>query len=278
MKCSAVLLSPGLREGKDPSFLDVYGETILEIAFRNAKKAFKRTLVVAENYKGQKEYEKLVDCDVVADMSPDKSFLTRLLTGLKACKTQYAFVTTCAMPQIDPKTIELMMSKIEETEYDAVIPKIANSLELLHSIYRTGPVSKSLENSIGDLSYDLETALTKMNTLFIPESEFSELDPALSTFFKVGSEIDYQTLKNQYRKKTYRNRLKKASRISSGTSAEIETENTAYYRVPGTEKSHEVALNKRKNMWSCDCRYFTMRGNYCSHILASQKKRDKDAD
>ncbi|MAF89200.1 MAG: hypothetical protein CL963_01675 [Euryarchaeota archaeon] len=278
MKCSAVLLSPGSQEGRNPSFLDVYGETILEIAFRNAKKAFKRTLVVAEDYKTQKEYEKIVDCDVVVDMSEEKSVLSRLNTGLRVCGTDYAFITTSAMPLIDQKAVELMKSKIDGQEYDSVVPRIGNSLELLHSIYRAKTVSKSLEAGEGDLSYNLETALTKMNTLFIPESEFSELDSSLSSFFKVRSEIDYQTLKNRYRKKTYRNRLKKASRISSEIIAEIETENTAYYRVPGTEKSHEVVLNKRKDMWSCDCRYFTMRGNYCSHILASQKKREKDAE
>jgi hypothetical protein len=53
----------------------------------------------------------------------------------------------------------------------------------------------------------------------------------------------------------------------------METANTIYYKVPGTEEDHEVTYHKRKNSWNCDCRHFSMKGTYCSHILAAQKKK-----
>lgn len=68
--------------------------------------------------------------------------------------------------------------------------------------------------------------------------------------------------------KKYHSRAKKALKISDTVELVLDTSQRKYFRVMGETKEHEVIYNKRKNIWICDCPYFTMKSKYCSHILS----------
>ena len=265
-KHSAILLAGG-----DKAMLEIYGERLLEIVFYKLRGVFKKIFVVVDNYEQQAAVSRLVDEDVVVDLYKGTSMLGGALTGFKSCKSQYAFLTKCSMPLLNKKVIAQIISK---EGYNAVVPQHPNGkTEPLHTLYKVKPAASAFQKAINDEQWDFRDALKYMDNLyFMPTDEFKENDPKLYSFFKVNSEVDYLLAQERLKKKEFKGRLKKAELLESRIVKEMETANTVYYKVPGTEEDHEVTYHKRKNTWKCDCRHFSMKCTYCSHILAAQKR------
>ena len=51
-------------------------------------------------------------------------------------------------------------------------------------------------------------------------------------------------------------------------SKEVETDKRTHYKVVGETDTHSVIFDKRKDDWSCDCRYSALQNKKCSHITA----------
>ena len=56
-------------------------------------------------------------------------------------------------------------------------------------------------------------------------------------------------------------------------SKELETGRRIHFRVIGETEEHSVIYDKDKDRWSCDCQYFALKQNPCSHIVACQISR-----
>jgi molybdopterin-guanine dinucleotide biosynthesis protein A len=154
-----------------------------------------------------------------------------------------------------------------------LIPKYANgNTEMLHAVYRTRPTIAALQNALFDEQKDFLQNLSLVT--YLPVGELTDFDKKLETFFNLKSESELSIVKSRFNKKVYKNRLKKADTLYKDIVKEKETAVTAYYCVPGTEEEHSVTFNKRKESWGCDCKYYTMKACYCSHILAAQKHRE----
>ena len=51
---------------------------------------------------------------------------------------------------------------------------------------------------------------------------------------------------------------------------ELETDKRIHLKVQGETDTHSVIIDKEKNKFNCDCKYFTLKGKDCSHILAAK--------
>jgi len=59
---------------------------------------------------------------------------------------------------------------------------------------------------------------------------------------------------------------------------EIETEKRIHFTILNESENHQVIYDKEKNSWSCDCQFFALKFNECSHIIACQLLlRDENA-
>ena len=66
------------------------------------------------------------------------------------------------------------------------------------------------------------------------------------------------------------NRLLKEKRVE----LEFETDNNIFYKVKGYTDTHTTKYNKRKKLWTCNCRSGGIKPQEnCSHIKASQLKK-----
>jgi hypothetical protein len=65
---------------------------------------------------------------------------------------------------------------------------------------------------------------------------------------------------------------KKASSIvqSGGVTKDVETDKRIHFKVRGETEMHSVIYDKTKSSWECDCRYYTLKGRLCSHVLAAK--------
>jgi len=272
---TAVLLADFPGQAPGTPLLEVYGETLLERTFYKAREFFDKIFIVAGSLKEKSDIErKISDADIVLNLK-NKGLLGDILAGLKACTTEYAFVGTCNMPFLNKKVLSHIFSG-EKSQ--AIIPKYVNGkIEPLHAVYKVGPSIRALQDAICDEKKDAIHFIQNLYQVhYLPVGGLSDFDSKLETFFKVRSEPELSIVKNRFKKKVYKKRLKKADEISSGIVKENETASTAYYKVPGTEESHLVTFNKRKDSWGCDCKYYTMKACYCSHILAVQKIRGEN--
>jgi len=55
---------------------------------------------------------------------------------------------------------------------------------------------------------------------------------------------------------------------------EVETDKRIHFRVEGETDTHSVIFDKEKNSWFCDCRWSSLKGSICSHILAAKLKEE----
>lgn len=268
---SAILLTNRNQNEVDPGMKKIYGQTLAEVTFHKLKDSFQKIFFVVENFTHQTKYEKLFKEDIIISKY-GKSPLTKTLSGLNACRTKYAFLASVEMPLIDKKAVELLGSYLEK-DYDAVVPKHENGkVEPLHAFYKVRPSISAVQDSIADENFSFENVLLNLhNVKYVETEKFKKFDPKLNTFTRIKSEVELDRAKDRMKQKVFKSRLDKAERLSPEIKM-LETPTTVYFKVPGTDEEHEVSYNKRKDNWACDCKYYTMKASYCSHILAAQRK------
>ena len=55
--------------------------------------------------------------------------------------------------------------------------------------------------------------------------------------------------------------------LSGKVSLDLETDKRIFFTVQSNE-NHSVIYDKEKKRWECDCTYFSLKGDECSHIIA----------
>lgn len=56
---------------------------------------------------------------------------------------------------------------------------------------------------------------------------------------------------------------------------EFETARRVHFKVFGKTGEHSVIFDKEKNIFSCDCKWNSLKERICSHILASKSFRER---
>jgi hypothetical protein len=51
---------------------------------------------------------------------------------------------------------------------------------------------------------------------------------------------------------------------------DVETDKRAHFSVKGETEEHLVIFDKTKKSFTCDCRYFSLQGKECSHIVGAR--------
>ncbi len=49
---------------------------------------------------------------------------------------------------------------------------------------------------------------------------------------------------------------------------DIDTPKRKYYKVEGESSEYSVIYDKSKNQWKCDCQFFSLKIQDCSHTIA----------
>jgi hypothetical protein len=66
--------------------------------------------------------------------------------------------------------------------------------------------------------------------------------------------------------KEYKKRFERAKKLKRGVKHDYTSKKSSAFTV-GKNK-HSVMYKHDKKSWSCDCKWNSMRGTFCSHILA----------
>jgi molybdopterin-guanine dinucleotide biosynthesis protein A len=172
---SAILLAGGASRrmgGRNKALLKVGRVTIVERVVNTLAPIFPEVIVITNS----PDDFAFLGLPMFRDLRRGMGSLGGLYTGLTACSMDHGFLVACDMPFLSGKTIEHMLSLIEDN--DVVIPKLSGGLEPLHAVYsrRCLPGIAALLDA-GDLK--IINLFPEVKVREVPEEDLARFDPRL---------------------------------------------------------------------------------------------------
>jgi molybdopterin-guanine dinucleotide biosynthesis protein A len=181
---SAILLAGGKssRLGTDKAKVKLNGESVMIGAIAEKLLEVSDDIVVSSN--GRRYDDITVPVRWVADVKPGAGSLMGLYSGLLAVKHDYAIAVACDMPFINIELLKYMMSL--PRDYDALLPRIGDKTEQLHSIYSKSCLPE-MERFLESGRLKITAFLDEIDVKFVPEDIINKYDPQHLAFFNVNT-------------------------------------------------------------------------------------------
>ncbi|HPZ08617.1 MAG TPA: molybdenum cofactor guanylyltransferase [Candidatus Eremiobacteraeota bacterium] len=122
------------RMGKNKAFIEIGGKPIIERTINILKDIFKKIIIVADVAEKYSLYKK--DCLVVSDIIKDIGPLGGIHAALSYSEKDSVFFVACDMPYLKGDIIRKQLDYFHSINCDILIPRIKDSIEPLHCIYR----------------------------------------------------------------------------------------------------------------------------------------------
>jgi molybdopterin-guanine dinucleotide biosynthesis protein A len=189
----AVILRGGKssRMGMDKSQLVLQGNTLLDHVIRRVSRvAF--PLVIAGDAP-MKTGENWPAVTFVCDERPNSGPMEGIRVGLHELGSQveFAFVTSCDVPLIEPRLIAQLFKLIENRQL--VVPVQGSRVYGLTAIYRT-EIADEIGNLVKRRQLRVQELVKRFDTLQVDVEDLRKLDPQLNSFTNINDPEDYQRL------------------------------------------------------------------------------------
>jgi molybdopterin-guanine dinucleotide biosynthesis protein A len=181
---SAILLAGGKssRLGTDKAKVKLNGESVMIRDIAGKLSGLSDDIVVSTN--GRRYEEITVPVRWATDINPGAGSLMGLYSGLLAVKYDYAIAVACDMPFINIELLKYMISV--PRDYDALLPRVEEKTEQLHSIYskKCLPV---IERALQAGRLKISAFLDYINVKYVAEDIINKYDPQHRSFFNVNT-------------------------------------------------------------------------------------------
>ncbi len=181
---SAILLAGGKssRLGTDKAKVKLDGESVMIQTIAEKLSALSDDIVVSTN--GRRYEDITVSVRWATDVNPGAGSLMGLYSGLLAVKYDYAIAVACDMPFINIELLKYMMSL--PRDYDALLPRIGDKTEQLHSIYSKSCLPK-MQKFLDSGRLKITAFIDEINVKYISEDIINRYDPQHLSFFNVNT-------------------------------------------------------------------------------------------
>ncbi|MDD4924228.1 MAG: molybdenum cofactor guanylyltransferase [Dehalococcoidales bacterium] len=181
---SAILLAGGKssRLGTDKAKVKLNGESVMIQAIAKKLSAVSDDIVVSTN--GRRYDDITIPVRWATDVNPGAGSLMGLYSGLLAVRHDYAIAVACDMPFINIGLLKFMISM--PRDYDALLPRMGDKTEQLHSIY-SKKCLPAMEKFLGSGRLKITAFLDEINVKYIPEDIINRYDPQHLSFFNVNT-------------------------------------------------------------------------------------------
>ncbi len=188
-KMTGIILAGGKnsRMGTDKAFLQINKELLIDKNIRLLKQVFPEVIIVVANpgrYLRQQ-------ATIVTDIFPDRGAMGGLYTGLFFSTNQYAFVTACDMPFLNPGFIQYMADKADG--YDIVIPSPPDGLQPLNAVYSRACLP-AIKNRIDKNRLQIKGFYPGHKILEIPPAALGIFDPEGNMFTNINTPGDFAAI------------------------------------------------------------------------------------
>lgn len=173
--------------GTDKALLQFQGESLLQRAVRTLQGIVDEVIVVGPERRGLN-----LGVRFVTDAWPDGGPLAGIAGGLRAIRSDLAFVVACDIPLLSPAVVRYLLTEAERSGSDAVVPIVRGIPQTLQAAYRRRALSviESPPVKPGRPSASVLEALAHLDVHWVPEDELRLLDPDLSAF--LGANTPYE--------------------------------------------------------------------------------------
>lgn len=182
----------------DKAFLEIGGETFLELAVRTLSKTCENRVSIVLN-RSQPDFVKKLPGGVsyIFDILESRGALGGMHAAFRGCQTDWAFVLACDMPLVTEKAIEnLTRLAIRSKSKSAVVPRESDGkIQPLCAAYRIADCLPALESFLSNQSSN-----RVMDFLRLVSPEFIEtdaLDSEMNVFSNLNFPTDYENLVNE---------------------------------------------------------------------------------
>ncbi|HPZ10809.1 MAG TPA: molybdenum cofactor guanylyltransferase [Bacillota bacterium] len=189
----AIILAGGdsSRLGCPKPFLELEGESLIEIVVRRLSLLFEQITIVTD----RQDLFAGLPVKLTGDLltSHVKSPLRGIHAGLSVSDLPYQFVAACDMPFINLELVRYMAAFAPQ--YDAVVPRIGSYYQPLHAFYSRSciePIRKQVERG----ECKVTSFYDKIRVRHIGYSEIARFDPGQRSFFNVNTWADYLEAQN----------------------------------------------------------------------------------
>lgn len=177
----------GVRLGGNKINLKLNNRLILEIAVERLKSLASEIIIVTSEQLYDKITKLINNVSIITDMIPNKAALGGIYTGLNSTSKMYNFVVACDMPFLNPGLLSYMSTVCEG--YDAIVPRVDDYIEPLHSIYSKRCLDQ-IYNLINNNNLNIYALFSKVDTRFIEKNEIANYDPDFLSFFNINTLAD----------------------------------------------------------------------------------------
>ena len=134
--------------------------------------------------------EILPSARIVLDELEGQTPMVGLLSGLHATRTEYAFVSACDTPFIEPEVIRVLYEAALGT--DGAIPS-NGELEPLCSVYRRLSTTNAAEFCLQNGQLSMLELISQLRTLVkVQKARLRRVDPQLLTFVNINTSSDLE--------------------------------------------------------------------------------------
>ncbi|MFA7352327.1 MAG: molybdenum cofactor guanylyltransferase [Dehalococcoidales bacterium] len=181
---SAILLAGGKssRLGTDKAKVKLDGESVMIQAIAEKLSGLSEDIVVSTN--GRRYEDITIPVRWAIDVRPGAGSLMGLYSGLLAAKHDYAIAVACDMPFINIELLKYMISL--PRDYDALLPKIGEQTEQLHSIYSKNCLPK-MGKYLNSGHLKITSFMDEIDVKYVDEDIINKYDPRHLSFFNVNT-------------------------------------------------------------------------------------------
>ncbi|HYW01481.1 MAG TPA: molybdenum cofactor guanylyltransferase [Candidatus Acidoferrum sp.] len=165
-------------------------ELILHVFEKVSQVTSEITIVVRDTSTAIRLREILPPARVVLDEIQSQSPMVGVLSGLRATRTEYAFMSACDTPFIEPKVIRVLFEAALGT--DGAIPS-NGELEPLCSVYRRSSTINAAQFCLQNGQFSMLELISRLRTLVkVQKVRLRRVDPQLLTFVNINTSNDLE--------------------------------------------------------------------------------------
>jgi len=155
--------------GKNKAFLRIDNSNFCELTIDVLEKIFDEIIIVTNT---PDEFDHLKQkCIIITDLIENIGPLGGIYSALSYTSKESVFFFPCDMPYLNNELISKQISIFNETDCDAVVPRVGKWMEPLHSIFKKNVNSKLNSFINSKQKYYIKNFLKTINVFYLDLEE-----------------------------------------------------------------------------------------------------------
>jgi molybdopterin-guanine dinucleotide biosynthesis protein A len=152
-------------DGHNKAFLKIGDTDFCDVTIQTLKNIFDEVIIVTNSPEEFSGY--ISTCEIIGDKLKNKGPLGGIYSALSYTNKEALFVVACDMPYLDSNLIVSEINTFSKIQCDALVPRVGNYLEPLHSIFKKKMEEKLYQFLTANQKYYIRTFLDLIDVHYL---------------------------------------------------------------------------------------------------------------